>query len=306
MLLFLSESGDNLEDTIAPPSNSGYGVGSNHAGESTHTVDPEPEAGDSRQPQGSADTSSEGLDAAGVVEASSEIDAKEAGTGNPDGEVAVGDDCESYDMVDDGDVYTRNVTNIKGQKECEAFKARRRSDTQCCCTGALNLSKPDASSINARFYLACDRSESDGARGEQALGVKLEMNPGWTVEKGVARYRREKMSSAELAKYGLEEDPKSKDTKSGKQQLRLTPEAMYIMFKIPDRVCIEEYIDLFGKDSVVVDWAKKSTSHNRRAAIGYLRGSLEVREGDGRKYGFDDGHWDIKEAIKVSQLRAKA
>eukprot|EP00961_Rhodomonas_salina_P035576 478675-Rhodomonas_salina.1 len=116
VLLFLSEAGDDLENTMPPPSNSGDRVGSTDAGESTRTVDPEPEAGDSRQPLGSADTSSEGVDAAGVVESSSEVDDKE-------------DEAEVDEV---NPVNTRNITNIKGQKECAAFKARRRTDTLFC------------------------------------------------------------------------------------------------------------------------------------------------------------------------------
>eukprot|EP00961_Rhodomonas_salina_P199780 2694400-Rhodomonas_salina.1 len=80
------------------------------------------------------------------------------------------------------------------------------------------------------------------------------------------------------------------------------------MFKVSDRdkPYIQEYRDLFWKESVVVGFAQKSTSQNRNTAVSYLKGSLELREQDGRKFGFDDGHWYMKEAIKVSQLRANA
>eukprot|EP00961_Rhodomonas_salina_P034130 459053-Rhodomonas_salina.1 len=148
------ETGDDLEDTMPPPSQA---EDSTDAGESTCTVDSEPEGGDPRQPLRSA-----------------------------------------------AKAFTCIPTTSKGERECEAFKARRRSDSECCCAVTVNLSNPDASLIEARSYLVCDRAASDGARGEQALGVKLEMKPGWTVDKGVARYRREKMSSAELAKYGFD------------------------------------------------------------------------------------------------------
>lgn len=42
---------------------------------------------------------------------------------------------------------------------------------------------------------------SDGVFDEQALGVKMEVQPGWTIEKGINDYSKGKMAPGQLVRY---------------------------------------------------------------------------------------------------------
>lgn len=265
VVLLLSELGDDLRDASAHAGSAGGASSSRQAGGPVGSGSREPNSGDLSRPHDSVEMNTEGVSASGdvVVGATVVIDDDEVVDGGE-----AGDDCV---VIDDDDVEACMVV-----------------DDEVVASGPA---VDEGGSVDSDDTRSVDNFQGrKECEAFQALGVKMEVQPGWTIEKGINDYSKGKMAPGQLVRYGLEEHV---NPRTGRKSLFMTLKALQVMFRaheLPAGVPLRGYADLFGAQGVLVEWAKRSSGRGRAWAVSCLKGSLEKREEESRLYGGDEGH----------------